>query len=115
MWRNARDRVWHEVGQKSCPRCKHSIHEHTHDTSLDINRIEPGAALWPHEDVQVSEHGEIAAVVLLQRAELGGDFRIARWPGEEGVIWRLTEGAATVRSRMRDTVSCDLGARTCMR
>ena len=37
MWRNARDRVWHEVGQKACPRCKHSIQEHTHDTSMDIN------------------------------------------------------------------------------
>ena len=81
---------------------------------MDINRIGLGAALWPHQDEKVSPHGEVSAMVLVQRAELGGDFRIARKSGEVGVAWRPMDDAKTLRDRARDTVSSDMRVGDCV-
>ena len=114
LWRQVRDSVCHELDQKACPRCKISLREHARDTPVDLNKIVLGAALWPHQDTVVSPHGEVSAMVLVQKAELGGDFRIAHNSGEEGVTWRPMEDAATLRDRVRDTVSCDMRVGDCV-
>ena len=114
LWQHVRKCVLHELDQKTCPRCKLSIHKHARDTTMDINRIGPGAALWPHQDEKVSPHGEVSAMVLVQRAELGGDFRIARKPGEVGVAWRPMDDSKTLRDRARDTVSSDMRVGDCV-
>ena len=82
LWQQVRNRVWHELDQKACPRRKLSIRKHARDTTVDLNKIGLGAALWPHQDEKVSPLGEGSAVVLMQKAELGGDFRIARNSGK---------------------------------
>ena len=72
LWQQVRNRVWHELDQKACPRCKLSINEHTRDTTVDLKKIGLGAALWPHQDEKVSPLGEGSAVVLMQKRNWEG-------------------------------------------
>ena len=66
-----------------------------------VARVMPQAAIWPHQDVVIGGGGP-SLLVLLQPAQQGGHFRIAK---EADVSWREADaGGLTLAQRVRDTV-----------
>ena len=67
---------------------------------VDLNRVGPGAAVWPHLDAEV-HGGDPTLLVLLQPATRGGLLLVAK---ERDVSWRESEaGGLTLARRARDT------------
>ena len=105
--RTAVDGIVTAVGAAACPRCSRNVQAHR-VRSVDVNAIAPGAALWPHVDARIAS-GTCALLVLLRAPAQGGDLRIAKQAGEEGVAWRSCGGGQHhVKYRMRDTESTAL-------
>jgi hypothetical protein len=83
-----------------CPCCGASVASHEIVTA-DLNQVRPQAAIWPHQDVVIGG-GAPSLLVLLQPAQQGGHFRIAK---EADVSWREADaGGLTLAQRVRDTV-----------
>ena len=102
-------KVWREMAQSillelpwRCPRCNVLLASHS-TTAIDLNVIDPGAALWPHVDVD--HQGKPAIITLLQPAVSGGLFYVAKRPhedGVDGVAWRGVEEGPAIARRARD-------------
>ena len=83
-----------------CPCCGAPVASHEIVTA-DLNQVRPQAAIWPHQDVVIIGGGRPSLLVLLQPAQQGGHFRIAK---EAGVSWREADaGGLTLARRARDT------------
>ena len=83
-----------------CPCCGPSVASHKIVTA-DLNQVRPQAAIWPHQDVVIGGGGP-SLLVLLQPAQQGGHFRIAK---KANVSWREADaGGLTLARRVRDTV-----------
>ena len=89
-----------------CPRCGRFVSEHD-VVDADLNVMKPNAALWPHMDehLGVRKGRVVTALVLLQPATAGGQLRVSRAAGEDGVAWRsMSSDAITLARRSRDTM-----------
>ena len=83
-----------------CTTCGAAVASHR-IRATDLNQVRPRAAVWPHTDVVVRGGGP-SLLLLLQPAQQGGDFRIAREPA---VSWREADaGGLTLARRARDAV-----------
>ena len=84
----------------ACPCCGAAVASHDMVTA-DLNQVRPQAAIWPHRDVVLGGGGPVL-LVLLQPAQQGGNFMIAKKPD---VSWRVAgAGGMTLARRARDTV-----------
>ena len=101
-----------DVGALHCSTCNMQVNMHTVQ-AVDLNRLRPQAALWPHEDIAVGGAKTSVLLCLLQPATIGGCLRVARVAshvthGTEhtGVAWRAVDKrSTTLARRARDTES----------
>jgi hypothetical protein len=74
--------------------------------SADLNSIPTGSSLWPHVDLQRTQ----AMIILVNAAGAGGEMRVAKRPGVDGVEWRneTTGVKSPLARRYVDTVGAQL-------
>lgn len=90
-----------------CPCCQKALQSHA-VVAIDLNRIEPGAALWPHTDFQLGIGvNPVTVITLLQPAQQGGLFSVAK---EATVAWTKSavHGSARLARSGRDMLLVDM-------
>lgn len=104
-WREQAKTLLSSIEHTRCWKCHAFVAQHGIRT-VDLNCIPVDASLWPHVDRQTA----MVMIILVHAASAGGDMRVAKSPGVNGVTWRNDESVSMspLAHRYRDTESVEL-------